>query len=133
MNTPTPLRGLIDTPILADYRAGEPNAVAFIGAVRLQRLPEFSQLSALVLLANAPNLADFNAVSMFLTISTVHNVTARIALRAQDILESLTPPSGLTADDALIAATAIEHSLPLYTLDPNRFAAVPKLTAARPY
>jgi predicted nucleic acid-binding protein len=133
MTPAAPIRGVIDTPILVDYRAGEPNALAFITAIRLHRFPEFSQMSALVLLANAPNLADFNALGMFFTISTIHDLTVRIARRAQRILEAVTPPSPLTADDAIVAATAIEHKLPLYTLDPSRFASVAGLTVLRPY
>ena len=125
--------GVIDTPILIDYRAGEPNAVAFISAIRLYRLPEFSQLSAMALLAHAPNQADYNAVRLFLSISTVHALTVRISRRAQTILEAIKPPSPLTPDDAIVAATAIAHKLLLYTLDPPKFATVGGLSARSPY
>jgi predicted nucleic acid-binding protein len=127
------LPGVIDTPILVDYRAGEPNALAFVGVIRAYRQPEFSQLPALVLLANAPDQADHNAVRLFLSISTVHDLTVRIARRAKAILESLVPPSPLTADDAIVAATATDHKLPLYTLDPPRYAGVAGLSVLQPY
>jgi predicted nucleic acid-binding protein len=57
----------------------------------------------------------------------------RIVRRAYHLLDSHPPPAPLTADDAIVAATALIRKLPLYTLDPGRFAAVPGLTAARPY
>jgi len=49
------------------------------------------------------------------------------------LLEVLPPPDPLAADDAIIAATAIEQSLPLYTLDPARFANVSGLATLQPY
>jgi predicted nucleic acid-binding protein len=125
--------GVIDTPILVDYRAGEPNAMAFIAAIRLHRQPEFSQISALVLLSCALDQIEHNGVRLFLSISTVHSITAQIARRSQAILHFITPPSPLTSDDAIVAATAIEHKLPLYTLDPPRFAGVARLTVLQPY
>ena len=76
---------------------------------------------------------DLFVVRGFLTLLTVHTVTANTMRRAQRILESLPPPCGLTPDDAIVAATAIEQSLPLYTLDPARFANLPGLVAIKPY
>lgn len=69
----------------------------------------------------------------FVKFFTVYSHTARIVRRAQAILEALTPPSPLTADDAIVAATAVEHKLTLYTLDAARFAGVAGLTALPPY
>jgi predicted nucleic acid-binding protein len=133
MNPPTPTPGLIDTPVLIGYREGQPDAVQFMLDVRQNGQPALSQLSALVLLAWPQDAADRVGVEAFLFTADVRPLTARIANRAQTILESLAPPCGLTADDAIVAATAIENKLPLYTLDPARFATVPGLTALRPY
>lgn len=52
---------------------------------------------------------------------------------AQAFRDTLTPPSLLTTDVAIVAVTANEHKLPLYTLDPARFAAVAGPTALSPY
>lgn len=133
MTPAPPARGLLDTPVVIDYREGLPGAVAFFTAVRAARLPEFSQITALSLLARCQDAADRIGVRTFLQISDVHPVTARIVRRAHHLLDHLPPPCGLTADDAVVAATAIEHSLPLYTLDPARFAPVPGLATLRPY
>src|SRR5829696_4110060 len=125
---PLPHRGLIDTPILIAYRDGEPDAVAFITAVRVVRRPECSQISALALFAWCQDALNVAGVQAFLSLTDVHSVTAHTMRRAERLLESLPPPCGLTPDDAIVAATAIEQSLPLYTLDPTRFAAVSGLT-----
>lgn len=133
MTTAPPARGLLDTSVVVDYREGWPDPILFFVAIRAVRLPEFSQITAMTLLAGCLNAADVMSERVFLQISTVHTITVKIVRRAQSILESLAPPCGLTADDSIIAATAIEHSLPLYTLDPARFTAVPGLTTIRPY
>jgi predicted nucleic acid-binding protein len=130
---PLPQRGLIDTPILIAYREGEPDAVTFVQAVQRTGLPECSQIAALALFVWCKDALDVAAVQRFLTLPNVHAVTAHTTRRAQRLLESLPPPCGLTPDDAISAATAIEQSLPLYTLDPTRFAAVSGLAAIRPY
>ena len=106
----------------------------FLLAVRqTAQQPVLSQVSALVLLAWAQTAAERIGVDAFLLTADVRPLTARIARRARAILEGLATPSPLTADDALVAATAVEHKLPLYSLDPARYATVPGLTALRPY
>ena len=128
-----PARGLIDTPVLLAYRNAQADAEQFIIAVRAVGLPELSQLSALALLAWCQDAGEAAGVRSFLYAATVHGITARTMRRALRILEQHAPPVPLTADDAIVAATAIEQSLPLYTLDPARFAAVPGLAAIQPY
>ena len=50
--------------------------------------------------------------------------TAAIALRATELMESLTLSHGLQMGDALTAATAIEHQLPVLTANVKHFSAV---------
>ena len=130
--TPPP-RGLIDTPVLIAYRDGQPDAMQFITDIRVGGQLEMSQLSVLALFVWCQDVHDVATVRIFLSGATVHPVTTLSMRRAQRILEQLPPPCGLTADDAIVAAAAIEHTLPLYTLDPARFAAVPGLAALQPY
>ncbi len=131
--TPPLQRGLIDTPILIAYRDGLPDAVTFFAAMQQLGRPDCSQISALALIVWCDDALDLSVIQGFLTLLTVHAVTAHTMRRAQRILESLPPPCGLTPDDAIVAATAIEHSLPLYTLDPLRFAKLPGLATLQPY
>ncbi len=58
-------------------------------------------------------------------------VTPAITLRAISLMESLTLSHGLGMGDALIAATALEHGLPLLTLNFKHFVAVEGLTIER--
>jgi predicted nucleic acid-binding protein len=80
-----------------------------------------------------PDAAELALLVRLLRPNRVHSITAPISRRARHLMEALPPPAPLTAGDALVAATAIEHSLPLYTLDPGRFAPGSGLTAIRPY
>ena len=125
-------RGLIDTDVLIAYREADPDAEQFVISVRAVGLPELSQVSALALFAWCQDASAVTGVQAFLSAATVHTVTANTMRRAVRLIESLAP-CALTADDAIIAATAIEQSLPLYTLDPARFATVPGLNALQPY
>ena len=55
-------------------------------------------------------------------------VTEAITLRATELMESLTLSHGLQMGDALIAATAVEHQLPVLTANVKHFSAVASLT-----
>lgn len=133
MNPVRPQRGLIDTDVLRACRRGEAPALQFLDPQAWVVRPATSQLSAITLIADAPDTTERVGLGMFLSWFIVHALTAQISRRAAQLLDSLPPPCGLTADDAIVAATALAHKLPLYTLDPARFAAVPGLTAIRPY
>jgi predicted nucleic acid-binding protein len=133
MTTGAVVRGLIDTPVLIAYRDGWPDPVRFITAVRMNGLPELSELSAMALFTWCQDAADHQGVEVFLLGSIVHRLTSTISRKALNILERLPAPVVLTADDAIVAATAIGHKIPLYTLDPGRFAGISGLTALPPY
>ena len=133
MTLPPVARGVIDTPILVLYREGDPAAAQFIQTLRAVVLPDISQWSMLFLYTWAQSASDQNAVRSTCALSRVHEISAPISKRAAALMDKLPSPSGLTAGDAIVAATALELKLPLYTLDPNRFAAVPRLTAIQPY
>jgi predicted nucleic acid-binding protein len=127
------VRGLPDTPIVLDYRAGWPDPMHFMGSLRLKWKPDISSITVLSMLAEAQDAHDIRSCQVFCGLSTVHEITAKVSRRAQAIFESVPLPSPLTPDDALIAATALIHKLPLYTLDPAKFGIVPGLTTVQPY
>src|SRR5262245_21472752 len=133
MNPGPVVRGLIDTPVLIAYRDGWPDPLQFITTVRMTGLPEFSAVSALALYVWCQDAANLQGVQVFIAGSLVHHITAPISRRATKIMDQFPIPVPLTADESLVAATALELKLPLYTLDPARFASVAGLTVLRPY
>jgi predicted nucleic acid-binding protein len=125
--------GLLDTDVLLAYRDGDAPVVTLVTGIRQSGPLALSQVSALALLAWCQDQQDRDAVDVFLYPAVIHPVTVQISRRAFALMSRLAPPAGLTADDALVAATALAHKLPLYTLDPARFSAVPGLSAIPPY
>ena len=59
------------------------------------------------------------------------SVTPGITLRAVALMESLSLSHGFGMSDALIAATALEHGLPLLTANFKHFSPVDGLTVER--
>jgi predicted nucleic acid-binding protein len=76
------------------------------------------------------NKAELLAVKKMLDKRTARllPVTEAITLRATELMESLTLSHGLQMGDALIAATAIEHQLPVLPDNVKHFSAFASLT-----
>ena len=133
MSKATLTAGLVDTNLLLDILNAEEKATQFALEMFKISLFEVSEYSAMVLLASAKDANEFAERETFFNRNIVHNLTARIVRRARKLLSSLPVPCPITANDAIIAATAIEHSLPLYTLDPVRFANLSGIATIQPY
>lgn len=132
MNNPV-VPGLLDSAVAVACLSGPLPAVQFFLAVNRLGPPRFSRLSAITMLSGCQTDADRAIVLRFLATARVEELTDVIARRAVDILTATTLPTPLTPADAIVAATAMEHSLPLYTLDPTRFANLSGLVAIKPY
>lgn len=125
--------GLLDTGVLTACLRGHPPATRFFIAVNRLGAPQFSRLTALELLAGCRTDPERALALRFIGSSQVLELTDPVMRRAVDLLTTIPMPTTLTPSDAIVAATAIEHALPLYTLDPARFATVPGLATIRPY
>lgn len=114
---------LVDTDVLIWHLRGYPRA-----ARRLDELGTLtlSAISYLEVLQDMRNKAELVAVKKMLDMrsATLLPVTAAITRRATELMESLTLSHGLQMGDALIAATAIEHTLPVLTANVKHFGAV---------
>jgi len=114
---------LVDTDVLIWHLRGYAQATR-----RLDALDEFvlSSVSYLEVLQGMRNKTELLAVKKMLErrSATLLPITEAIALRATGLMESLTLSHGLQLGDALIAATALEHRLPLLTANVRHFGAV---------
>ena len=133
MNAARLRRGVLDTEILIGIRSGDNDAYLFALDVLKAQPIDMSELSAMVLISRCLDLAELQALLGFLDNCQVHALSARVSKRALAILQALPPPSVLSPADAIIAATALIHKLPLYALDPGRFGIVPGLNCIQPY
>jgi predicted nucleic acid-binding protein len=130
MTNALPAEALFDTPLLLAFRAGDDAAYFFTDNWVTERgLVPMSASSVLAILAECDDADDRVRQVKFVKNSKVVSLTAEVAKRAERLLRSLPLPTTLTADDALVAATALIHKLPLYSLDPDRYAAVAGLTS----
>lgn len=115
---------LVDTDVLIWHLRGYPQATR-----RLDELPSLtlSAVSYLELLQGMRNKAELVAVQKMLQRrrATMLPVTEAITQRAIALMEVLTLSHGLQMGDALIAATALDHGLPVLTGNVRHFAAVP--------
>jgi predicted nucleic acid-binding protein len=117
---------LVDTDVLIWHLRGNPQAARWLD--RLQPLT-ISSVSYLEVLQGMRNKAELVAVQKMLQQrkANVQPITEAITRKATELMEAMTLSHGLQMGDALIAATALEHGLPVLTGNVKHFAAIPGL------
>ena len=117
----------VDTDVLIWHLRGYPQATRRLDELGALTL---SAISWLEVLQGMRNKAELLAVKKMLDKRSARllPVTEAITLRATELMESLTLSHGLQMGDALIAATALDHGLPVLTANVKHFSAVTGLT-----
>jgi predicted nucleic acid-binding protein len=117
----------VDTDVLIWHLRGYPQATRRLDELGALTL---SAISWLEVLQGMRNKAELLAVKKMLDKRSAKllPVTEAITLLATELMKSLTLSRGLQMGDALIAATAIEHQLPMLTANVKHFGAVAGLT-----
>jgi predicted nucleic acid-binding protein len=117
---------LVDTDVLIWHLRGYAQATR-----RLDQLDALtiSAVSYFEVLQGMRNKVELQAVRKMLQRrqATTLPFTEAITRRATELMETLSLSHGLQMGDALIAATALEHGLPVLTGNVKHFAAVPQL------
>lgn len=118
---------LVDTDVLIWHLRGYPQATRRLDELGALTL---SAVSYLEVLQGMRNKAELVAVKKMLDKRSARllPLTEAITLRATELMESLTLSHGLQMGDALIAATAIEHQMPVLTANVKHFSAVAGIT-----
>ena len=114
---------LVDTDVLIWHLRGYAQATRRLDELGALTL---SAISYLEVLLGIRNKAELVAVKKMLLhrAATLLPVSEAITLRATGLMESLTLSHGLQMGDALIAATALEHGLPVLTANLKHFTIV---------
>ncbi len=133
MEQPTLRYGLIDTDILVDASRGLTQAGEFLNEMLVGTSITVSAISAMELIAGCRDGAQLANVKQAIAQFTVMPLTEPISTRAQALMETFTLSHGLLLPDALIAATAIESGIALYTRNIRHFRMVPDLLIIQPY
>ncbi len=117
---------LVDTDGLIWHLRGYAQATRRLDALASLSV---SAVSYLEVLQGMRNKTELLAVQKMLQHrqAAVLPLTESITRRAIALMEALTLSHGLQMGDALIAATALEHQVPLLTGNVKHFAAVPGL------
>ncbi|MGN6367766.1 MAG: PIN domain-containing protein [Phycisphaerae bacterium] len=123
---------LLDTDILIDVFRKHPPAVAWINSIPTQK-PARPGFVAMELLAGCYNKRDIRIVQQRIQNYAVLWPDPANASSILPTFASAHLTHSLGILDALIAATALTHNLPLHTFNQKHFAAVPGLQTIQPY
>jgi len=117
---------LVDTDVLIWHLRGYAQATLKLDQIDSLALSAVSYLELLQGMRNKTELAALRKMLERRGANTLP-LTEAITRRACVLMESLTMSHGLQMGDALIAATALEHRLPLLTGNVKHFAAIEHL------
>jgi hypothetical protein len=117
---------LVDTDVLIEHLRGNPNATRRLDELDTLTL---SAVSYLEVLQGMRNKAELLALKKMLEkrSATLLPITEAITQRAIELMETITLSHGLQMGDGLIAATALEHGIPVLTGNVKHFVTVPGL------
>ena len=132
METTVHTDGVIDSNILIDAMNGVVDAVAFLEEQQETGV-QISIVSAMELIAGCRDKTEMAELQRFFRRCTFLPITATVSQIAFQLMESFYLSHGLVLPDALIAATAMEHDLTLYTRNTRHFRMIPQLKINQPY
>ena len=119
---------LVDTNVLIDYLRNVDEASDFLE--NLPKRPAASVITITELIVGAKSSRDEHRIARLENIVLFLPVTIEIARRAGQFTKHYRASHGIDDADALIAATAEQHKLPLATLNVKHFPMFPKLKRA---
>jgi tRNA(fMet)-specific endonuclease VapC len=125
------LPALIATDLCVELARGMPEAVAFF-----QKPPVEIRLATatyLELLSLARDAGEQRRLRRFVAPYAVLSLGPMASSRAVELLLEHQLTDGLQPLQALVAATALAHEIPLYTRDPTPFRSIPDLEVVTPY
>ncbi len=125
--------GLIDSDILIDATHAVPDAHNLVVAQRSSGGLNISVISAMELVQGCRNSIELTQIRQFLHHAIILPVNSSASQTAYQLMDTFFLSHGLMIPDALIAATALERSLTLYTKNIRHFQMIPQLSVVRPY
>lgn len=118
----------LDTNVLIDYLRNMEEASGYLEG--LQKKPSASVVTMMELTVGAKSRREEERIAQLENIVLFLPVTLEIARRAGEFVKHYRPSHSIDDADALIAATAEQHKLPLATLNVKHFPMFPKLKRA---
>jgi predicted nucleic acid-binding protein len=128
---PPQLPALIATDLCVDLARGVPEAVTFFENPPVEI--RLSTVTYLELLGQARTTAEQRRLRRFVAPYAVLSLGPMASSRAVELVLEHHLSDGLQPMQALMAATALAHEIPLYTRNPNPFRNIPDLEVVTPY
>jgi predicted nucleic acid-binding protein len=122
---------LVGTDVCFELALGVPEAGAFFETTRFDL--RLSTATFLALLQHARSREEVARIRRFVQVYPVLSLGPMASSRAVQLLLDHTLTTGLDALQALAAATALAHEIPLLTRDPERYRAIPGLEVVSAY
>lgn len=118
---------LCDTCILIDYLKGNSDIRQKLSDDRKQGLG-MSSVTYMELMVGALNKREAGIIKKAFSDFEIVEISEAISARARNLIEKFTKSHGLLIPDALIAASALELQMPLYTANIRDFRFIPDLS-----
>jgi len=122
---------LCDTNILIEFYKNNPQITEELRRIGPNRLA-ISAITQAELYFGALNKAELQRIKRHLALLTGFSLDIPISSRFLQLMETYSLSHKLSLPDALIAATALSHDLPLYTLNVKDFRFISGLSLYRP-
>ena len=125
------MKYLCDTCILIDFLRGREDIKQRLSQDRVDGLG-MSAITYMELIVGAFNKREINMIKKAFADFQIVELSSAVSLKAARLIEAYAKSHGLLIPDALIAATALEYNLPLYTSNVSDFRFIPDLTLISP-
>lgn len=118
---------LVDTDILIDILRGKETTAELLNQLRTSHSLGTSIIVVMELIAGCRNKSEMACAEELFSRFEVILITESMSQRAADMLTKYRLGHGLQIPDALIAATALERSIPLLTRNRKHFSCIAEL------
>ena len=118
---------LIDSDVVVLHTHGNIAAARRVNAIHEWQISVVTYMELAQGCSDKPNLARLKKGLAAREVKVLQ-ITPAISQRAADLVDALALSHGMRLADALIAATAIEHNMPLLTSNLKHFLPVAELT-----
>ncbi|HOE10256.1 MAG TPA: type II toxin-antitoxin system VapC family toxin [bacterium] len=133
MESSTGKRGLIDTDILLDAPKGNERSKHLLYQQQTRGAIQISVITAMELIRGCRNAGELRSLLDFMDTFSVLPIGPVASQKAYQWPVSYSLSHGLQIPDALIAGTAVEYGLTLFTGNTCHFRMIPEVIVEQPY